>query len=140
MVFTTTFLEFNGTLYTLAKFVVKLLYCLGKGKGKSKGEGKGEGQGHCQGHGEGSRVRVRLSRSGSICGVVRVKVGVAVIGYWLLLLLLLSSNCDQGQGPLQVVCLLRHYRETLHILIRSNRVFPSVLLLVQTVLWLPSSR
>jgi len=76
-----------GTLYTVVKFVLKFLYCLGKGKSKSKGEGKGEGQGHCQGHGQGSRVRVRLSRSGSICGVVRVKVGVAVIGYWLLLLL-----------------------------------------------------
>ena len=71
----------------LMKFLLKFLYCLGKGKSKSKGEGNGEGQGHCQGHGQGSRVRVRLSRSGSICGVVRVKVGVAVIGYWLLLLL-----------------------------------------------------
>jgi len=88
-------------LCTLAKFLLKLLYFLGKGKRKSKGEGKGEGEGQGQ-----------------------------------------VQDQGQGQGPLQVVhvCLHRHYRETLHILIRCNRVFPSVLLLVQPVLCLPSSR
>jgi len=47
----------------LMKFLLKFLYCLGKGKGKSKGQSKGQGQGHCQGHGQGSRVRVRVYKS-----------------------------------------------------------------------------